>query len=145
VRLLLDTNVFIWAHAEPDRLGKQLDLLTNPENQLFLSSVSAVEIVIKFGLGRLDLPADPTEWLPSRMERISARWMSFDPQHALALSGLPDVHRDPFDRILVAQSMVEDLALMTADRLLARYPVSIILVDSRGPSPRNSTSPSIEA
>lgn len=128
MKLLLDTQVFLWAHADTRRLGPHLDLLRDPEQELFLSAVSSWEIAIKWALGRLPLPAPPLTWVPSRMAAMQAAPLSVSHGHALAVGELPPVHRDPFDRLLVAQSRDLGAALVSADPVFGRYDVELIRV-----------------
>lgn len=128
VQFLLDTNVFLWLLSEPDRLGSHLQLLENPANQLFLSSASSWEIAIKTRLGRLRLPDDPKRYVPDRMRAIGAEPLAVQHTHALGVAELPPLHRDPFDRLLVAQARDLHLRIVTADEQIARYQVETLLV-----------------
>ncbi len=128
MRLLLDTHVFLWLLAEPERLGSRLGALENPDNDLLLSAVSSWEIAIKASVGRLNLPEDPKRYVPDRMRAIGAEPLPVQHNHALAVGDLPGLHRDPFDRLLVAQARDLGLHIVTADRQIARYDVETILV-----------------
>jgi PIN domain nuclease of toxin-antitoxin system len=128
VRLLLDTHVFLWLLAEPERLGDHLAALEDPAHQLFLSAASSWEIAIKAQLGRLDLPDDPKRYVPDRMRAIGAEPLPIQHSHALAVGGLPPLHRDPFDRLLVAQARDLRLRVVTADPQIGRYDVDTMLV-----------------
>jgi len=128
VRLLLDTHVFLWLLAEPDRLGGHIGSLEDPSNELLLSAASSWEIAIKTQLGRLHLPEDPRRYVPDRMRAIGAEPLPIEHNHALAVSELPPLHRDPFDRILVAQARGLRLTIVTADVNIARYEVETLLV-----------------
>lgn len=128
MRLLLDTHVFLWLLAEPERLGKQLDLLEDPSNQLLLSAASSWEIAIKAQIGRLNLPDDPRRYVPDRMRAIGVDPLPVEHNHALAVCDLPPLHRDPFDRLLVAQARDMHLRIVTADAQIARYDVTVNLV-----------------
>jgi len=128
VRLLLDTHVFLWLQTEPERLGAHLPIVESASTELLLSAASAWEIAIKSGLGRLVLPEPPDRYVPSRMRAIGARPVSIEHAHALTTASLPPLHRDPFDRMLVAQAQALDATLITADSLLAEYPVTTLLV-----------------
>ncbi len=125
---LLDTQVFLWMNAAPDRLGSAADLILDRSNQLFLSAASSWEIAIKFGLGKLPLPEPPARYVPSRMRLLGVERLPIEHSHALAIGGLPDHHRDPFDRMLVAQSHLERLPIITADPVLARYSDDLVLL-----------------
>jgi PIN domain nuclease of toxin-antitoxin system len=128
VQLLLDTQVFLWLLAEPDRLGRHIGSLEDPNNELLLSAASSWEIAIKIQLGRLDLPDDPKRYVPDRMRAIGAEPLPIEHNHALAVSELPPLHRDPFDRMLVAQARDLRLTIVTADVQIARYEVETLLV-----------------
>jgi len=128
VRLLLDTHVFLWLLAEPERLGRQLRTVEDPANDLLLSAASSWEIAIKVRLGRLDLPNSPARYVPDRMRAIGAEPLAVEHGHALAVAELPMLHRDPFDRILVAQARHLRLRIVTADADIARYDVETIRV-----------------
>ncbi len=113
--------------AEPGRLSAQArDLLLSDENELFLSAASSWEIVIKQALGRLNLPEDPGRYVPDRMAKTGTRPLAIEHSHALQVAKLPRHHRDPFDRILIAQAQVERLPILTADRQFARYEVELL-------------------
>jgi len=128
MRLLLDTHVFLWLLAEPERLGSQLASLQDPANDLMLSAASSWEIAIKVQLGRLDLPDDPRRYVPDRMRAIGADPLPVEHNHALAVTELPPIHRDPFDRLLVAQARDLGLRIVTADAQIARYDVETVLI-----------------
>ncbi len=128
MRLLLDTHVFLWLLAEPDRLGEHIGFVEDPSNDLFLSAASSWEIAIKTQLGRLHLPEDPKRYVPDRMRAIGAEPLPIEHNHALAVGELPPLHRDPFDRILVAQARGLRLTILTADVNIARYEVETLLV-----------------
>ena len=128
MRLLLDTHVFLWLLAEPERLGEHLVSLEDPVNELFLSAASSWEIAIKAQLGRLDMPDDPRRYVPDRMRAIGAEPLPVEHNHALAVCELPPLHRDPFDRLLVAQARDQRLRIVTANGQIARYDVETLLV-----------------
>lgn len=126
MRLLLDTQVWLWMLAAPERLspaGRRL--VVSPGNELFLSAASAWEIAIKHALGKLKLPGDPAELVPEWMERTGVTPLAVLHRHALHVASLPHHTRDPFDRMLIAQAQVEDLAVVTADRSFSRYEVVV--------------------
>ncbi len=122
MRLLLDTHCWLWMQVSPERIGSNaLDQLTDPENALFLSSASSWEIAIKWALGKLPLPQTPEEYVPRCLERQGVLGLPVQHRHALHTASLPPHHRDPFDRLLVAQAQLERLTLVTADKKLAAY------------------------
>ena len=128
--VLLDTQCWLWMQVSPERFSAaSLALLEDPDTELLLSAVSSWEIVIKHALGKLALPVPPEEYVPSRMVRSGVRGLSVEHGHALGVASLPPHHRDPFDRLLVAQARMEKLTLLTADRQLAPYDVSLQWAD----------------
>jgi PIN domain nuclease of toxin-antitoxin system len=121
LNLLLDTHLLLWAASEPERLSaKARTLLLAPENLLIFSSASLWEISIKNGLERPDFNVDPRRlW---RMLLVNGyRELPVTSEHAVAVNDLPPLHKDPFDRILVAQARVEGLTLLTGDKAVAKY------------------------
>jgi PIN domain nuclease of toxin-antitoxin system len=126
VRLLLDTHIFLWAHADPARLGRRRELIEGAENALLVSAVTSWEIAIKYGLGRLDLPEPPERYVPERLRRLDAQVIAIEHAHVLAVAELPQLHRDPFDRLLVAQAKLLDAAIVTADSRIAQYAVQTL-------------------
>jgi PIN domain nuclease of toxin-antitoxin system len=133
VKLLLDTHIFLWLQTAPERLGQQLKLVEDHETELLVSAVTSWEIAIKHGIGRLPLPDPPERYVPDRMKAIGATPLAIEHSAALAVSALPPVHRDPFDRLLVAQARLLDVSILTADPVLGQYPVRTVLVG--GPKP----------
>ncbi|RUW62075.1 type II toxin-antitoxin system VapC family toxin [Mesorhizobium sp. M7A.F.Ca.US.008.03.1.1] len=122
MKLLLDTHLLLWAAGEPDRLPlAALAEIENPENELLFSPASLWEIAIKRGLGRDDFQVDP-RLLRRGLFDNGYHDLPITSEHALAIDGLPAIHKDPFDRILVAQATVEGITLLTIDDLVARYP-----------------------
>ena len=127
MRLLLDTHVFLWLQTTPERLKGHLTLVEDERNELVVSAASSWEIAIKHQLGRLPLPEEPARYVPSRIQMIGAQPLPVAHSHALAVAALPALHGDPFDRLLVAQALLEDLTILTADQTVARYPVAAIV------------------
>lgn len=126
-RLLLDTHVWLWMLAEPDRITDSVRAeLANTENELFLSAASGWEISIKHGLGKLALPVPPREYVPDRLRRSGVLPLAVELDHVLRVGDLPPHHRDPFDRLLVAQANAVGLRLVTADRQLDAYDVDLL-------------------
>ena len=128
MNLLLDTHVFLWLQTEPERLGEQLGAVEDERNTLLLSAASSWEIAIKYQLGKLPLPEAPERYVPTRMRAVGAQALAVEHPHALAVATLPPLHRDLFDRLLVAQAALLDLTIVTADPLVAQYEVSTLLV-----------------
>jgi PIN domain nuclease of toxin-antitoxin system len=128
VRVLLDTHVFLWLQTEPERLGDRLALVEDSATTLLLSAASSWEMAIKYALGRLPLPEPPARYVPTRMRAIGAEALPIEHPHALAVASLPPLHRDPFDRLLVAQATIAGVAILTADPAVAQYPAETLLV-----------------
>jgi PIN domain nuclease of toxin-antitoxin system len=126
VRILLDTHAFLWWIGADDRLSaRAAELVEDGGNEVFLSAASTWEIVVKTVLGRVEI-TDPLErFIPEQLERNAMRPLPIGIQHTLAVATLPPVHRDPFDRMLVAQATVEHMTLVSGDRMLRRYPVTV--------------------
>jgi PIN domain nuclease of toxin-antitoxin system len=127
VRYLLDTHVFLWWIAGDDRLSDRArTIIADGQNVLYLSAASCWEIAIKTRLGRLTLSGDAQEFIPEHMARNSIEGLPVQVAHALRVASLPDHHRDPFDRLLVAQSEMEALPLLTSDRQFQPYKVPLV-------------------
>ena len=126
MRILLDTHVLLWAAGGPKKLPKAArDLFTSPENSLFFSPANIWEIVIKSGLGREDFKADPVR-LRKMLLLHGYSELPINSDHVLAVRALPPLHKDPFDRILLAQARSEGMQLATVDGLLHRYGDSVL-------------------
>jgi len=122
LKLLLDTHLLLWAAGQPEQLSATArTLLDDPQNELLFSSASLWEIAIKRGLGRADFRVDPRLLRRGLLDNGYSE-LPITSEHTVAVDGLPAIHKDPFDRILVAQAIVEGIALLTADPLVAQYP-----------------------
>ena len=122
MQLLLDTHLLVWAMGEPERLDPALvHLLEDPLNTPVFSVASLWELVIKRGLDRPDFQLEPTLLRPALLE-AGWRELPVGAHHVLAVGQLPALHRDPFDRLLLAQAQADGLLLITADQQLAQYP-----------------------
>lgn len=122
MNLLLDTHILLWAAAEPHKLSSEATaLISDSTNMLYFSAASLWEVVIKNGLGRQDFQVNP-HLLRRGLVDNGYLELPISSQHTLAVSHLPDIHKDPFDRILIAQAESEGFLLLTADELVARYP-----------------------
>lgn len=127
MKILLDTHCWLWYLLSPERLNSSVqDILRDSDNEVFLSVGSAWEIVIKAGLGKLSLPLPATEYIPDRLKVLGHQSLPVLQHHVLQVAQLPAHHRDPFDRLLVAQARVEELQLMTADPAIRAYDVPIL-------------------
>jgi len=110
--------------SDPDRLSRRVrGLVSSTTHELFLSAVSAWEIAIKHGLGKLELPSPPSEFVPTQMRETGVLPLAIRHGHALRVSELPAHHRDPFDRLLIGQALEEDLSIVSADPVFGRYQV----------------------
>ncbi|HEX9824055.1 MAG TPA: type II toxin-antitoxin system VapC family toxin [Actinomycetota bacterium] len=124
--VLLDTHAFLWWIGGDDRLSERAaDLIRDPDTQVFVSAASVWEIAIKAADGRINLLDPPDTYIPRQMEANSFRGLAIQFHHALGVQTLPVIHRDPFDRLLVAQAIAEDLTLITRDPQIARYDVRV--------------------
>jgi PIN domain nuclease of toxin-antitoxin system len=133
VKLLLDTHVLLWAALQPDRLPPSIrTLLSSASNEPLFSPASLWEVAIKSDLGRDAFRIDPRLLWRGLLDNGYAE-LAITGLHALAVGGLPPPHKDPFDRILVAQALVEGITLLTADPLVARYPAPVRLVRAARP------------
>jgi PIN domain nuclease of toxin-antitoxin system len=127
-RYLLDTHVWLWMQTDPARLGTSRALIENRANELLLSAASVWEIAIKSRIGRLNLPEPAATYIPDRMRRSGTTALAIEVAHTLRTAELPDLHRDPFDRLLVAQAQVLGLPLITADHQIAAYEVEVVAI-----------------
>jgi PIN domain nuclease of toxin-antitoxin system len=122
MKLLLDTHLLLWAAGDPDRLSPAArTLIEAPENELFFSAASLWEIAIKHGLGRSDFQVNARVLRRGLLDNGYSE-LPIASEHAVAIDSLPSIHKDPFDRILVAQATVEGITLLTVDALVAQYP-----------------------
>jgi len=128
MKLLLDTHLLLWAAGEPRRLSKPArGLIENPGNELFFSAASLWEVVIKRGLGRADFKVDARLLRRGLLDNGYSE-LPILSDHVVATESLPLIHKDPFDRILVAQATVEGVTLLTADSVVSAYPGPIKMV-----------------
>jgi PIN domain nuclease of toxin-antitoxin system len=127
VKLLLDTHIFLWYITADPRLPAAFrDAIRDPANQVFLSVGSVWEAVVKYSLGKLPLPAAPSDYLPRQREAHRIASLPIDEGALPYLAGLPALHRDPFDRILIAQTLQHGLTLVTVDDAVKVYPVPFL-------------------
>lgn len=128
MNVLLDTHVALWAITDSPRLpGRAREMIESPRSTVWISAASLWEIAIKHGLGRGEMPVSSQEAL-RYFQESGYRFLPIEPEHAVAIEDLPPHHADPFDRILVAQALVEPMRLITHDRAVARYSDTIIVV-----------------
>lgn len=127
MKLLLDTHVFLWWLTADEQLSPRAKrVIRDGKNEVFFSAASAWEIAIKAKLGRVTLPEDAERYIPAQLELNAFQVLPIRVQHALRVASLPDLHRDPFDRLLVAQALIEDLTVITKDRRLSGYSVRVL-------------------
>ena len=127
MRILLDTHVWLWWLTAPERLNAEVTaLLVDPNTPVFISAAVVWEIVIKVRLGKLTLPGAPDTFLPQAVAEDGMTGLPIEHAHVLRVGHLPPHHRDPFDRLLVAQAHVEKLHIVTADTLLTNYDAPIV-------------------
>lgn len=127
MRLLLDTQVFLWIATDSARLPRDLrTTLREPSNDLYLSVVSSWEIAVKARSGKLVLPMPVWAFLLESRERLGIQTLSIQETAVAHVAKLPNIHRDPFDRMLVCQAIEHQLTIVTSDTLLHRYPVKTL-------------------
>ena len=127
MRILVDTQCWLWITSAPQRLSPRArEIARSTDNTLFVSTVCAWEIAIKYALNKLELPEPPAAYVPSRMAAFAMQPLAIEFQHALHVAALPLHHTDPFDRLLVAQAQVEDLPILTSDPAIGVYDVETI-------------------
>ena len=127
MRILLDTHAFLWWVTDSDELSRRARrLIADGSNEIFFSAASAWEIAIKSGLRRITLPEDPETFVMDQLEQNAFQILPVQLHHALGVAALPDLHGDPFDRLLLAQARSEELAFLSRDRRLADYSVRVL-------------------
>ncbi|WP_448618579.1 type II toxin-antitoxin system VapC family toxin [Geodermatophilus sp. URMC 65] len=127
MRVLLDTHVLVWAATTPERLGSDLAVIEDADRRI-VSAVCVWELAIKLGLGKLSLGSDVRTWVRRVTSELVLDHLPVTADHAAAVEHLPDVHRDPFDRLLVAQAVAEGAVLLTSDHRLTAYGDAVRLV-----------------
>jgi PIN domain nuclease of toxin-antitoxin system len=128
MKLLLDTHILLWAAGDPEKLSNTARaLIEDSQNQLYFSAASLWEISIKNKLGRSDFKVDLAVLRRNLLDNDFVE-IAINGAHALAVDSLPPIHKDPFDRILLAQTHVEGITLMTSDAVLAEYPLAVIKI-----------------
>ena len=127
MKVLIDTHILLWFYLEPHRIKRNaLNFLKNTaDNEIFVSHVTAWEISIKYGIGKLKIPEVPEIWMPDRLRRAGFTHLPIKMQHVLRVHDLPLIHKDPFDRLLISQSNVENLTIVTEDPNFSKYQVKI--------------------
>ncbi len=127
MRVLLDTHAFLWWISDDPRLSKKAkEIIADGRNELFFSAASGWEISIKAGLGRLKVAGDLQRFIADQLSRNAIKVLPIYLSHTLHTRVLPDHHRDPFDRILVSQAILEEMPLLSADPKIPHYPVEVV-------------------
>jgi len=127
MRYLLDTHTFLWWNMDDAQLSSLAkELIADGNNEIFLSAASAWEIAIKTARGRLTLPEDPTRYVSNRLSLHGFQALPVQIHHAVQVYKLPLHHADPFDRLLIAQSQIESMSLISADMEIRKYEIEVI-------------------
>jgi PIN domain nuclease of toxin-antitoxin system len=127
MRVLIDTQVVLWAGVAPARLGDARRLIDEAEERL-ISSATTWELVIKSALGKIRLGMPIADWIQRTLSELAAQSLPITNDHAAAVARLEPIHRDPFDRMLIAQALHESALLLTADRALEPYGAAVHLI-----------------
>jgi PIN domain nuclease of toxin-antitoxin system len=125
---ILDTHVFLWMNVDRARLGSAIDIIANPKNELLLSAAVSWEIAIKAALGRLPIPGNVPKWIADRMRATKCTPLDIMIEHTVGAGSLPTHHGDPFDRLLIAQALFENLPIITADKAFDDYDVDLVRI-----------------
>ncbi|WP_445630148.1 type II toxin-antitoxin system VapC family toxin [Nostoc sp. DSM 114167] len=127
MKLLLDTQCWLWWFAQPERLNEEaIAHIADENNELWLSVASIWEIGIKVAIGKLPLPDPLDSYISSRIAQLGMRSLEITASHALQAAALPLHHRDPFDRMLIAQAQIEEMMLVSADLMFNKYDISLL-------------------
>jgi PIN domain nuclease of toxin-antitoxin system len=127
MKYLLDTVVWLWSVGPTEKIGKAgLEILNRGEHEIYLSAASVWEIAIKARSGKFQLPEEPARYVPDRLAKQGIRGLPVMQPHALKVYELALHHNDPFDRLIIAQALVEDLTILTSDRLFGKYPAGVV-------------------
>lgn len=127
MNLLLDAHSLLWSYFEPGRLGTvAAKELSNSQNRVFVSPAGLWELAIKISIGKLKIAEPFTDFVRHSVSDNGFSLLPIEPPHTATLIGLPFHHRDPFDRLLIAQAMVEDLEIVSGDRMFALYPIRLV-------------------
>ena len=127
MNVLLDTHAFLWSITGDDRLSKTAEkTFLDPDNNLYFSAASFWEICLKLSLGKLSLKREWFKTIQEEMRINAVQWLPVEMEHCLELTKLPFHHRDPFDRMLIAQAMIEDMRLLSRDHRLSAYEIERI-------------------
>lgn len=128
MRYLLDTNCWLWSAGYSDRLlDRTKVLMSDPDNELYFSLVSAWEVALKYAAGKLPLPETPDRYIPRSLMKLRINTLNIDMLNVTSVYQLPMHHKDPFDRLLITQAIQEGLTIITSDKIFAAYDVDVIL------------------
>ena len=128
MRVLIDTHVFLWwVGGRAGRISaRATEVIQDPSNEIFVSAVTGMEIASKSSRGRLELPGPAERYVPNRIGRHGFHQLAIDLAHALRAGSLPDIHGDPWDRLLVAQAQLESMPIATGDAAIGQYDLDVI-------------------
>ncbi|MEH1850405.1 MAG: type II toxin-antitoxin system VapC family toxin [Nostoc sp.] len=127
MKLLLDSHIFLWFISSDRRLSNRfIEIIRNANNDVYLSTISIWKATVKYQLGKLPLPQSPEIYLPIQRERHLITSLPLREDSVVQLSKLPNIHRDPFDRMLICQALQHDLTIVTVDDAIRAYPVKIL-------------------
>jgi PIN domain nuclease of toxin-antitoxin system len=127
MRYLLDTVVWLWSVGPTEKIGKDgLEILRTGGHEIYLSAASVWEISIKARSGKYKLPDEPARYIPNRLGTQGIRGLPISQTHALKANDLDLHHNDPFDRLIIAQALVENLTVLTPDQLFGKYPIEVV-------------------
>ena len=127
MKVLLDTHTFLWWITDSPLISSKVrDIVQNADNEIFLSAASGWEIAIKVQLGRIHLPDKPSIYLAKQMSLNAFQPLTITMSHSLYICNIPDIHKDPFDRIIIAQAILEGMPLLTKDSNMPKYGIQII-------------------
>ncbi len=127
MKYLLDTVAWLWSVHADERLGDGArEILANGKEEIYLSAASSWELSIKMRLGKLNFPGPPAQVVPAFMAKQGLLSMAVTHLHAVKVYDLPAHHSDPFDRLIIAQAMVEEMTVLTSDRIFEKYPIDVV-------------------
>ena len=127
MKILLDTCTFLWMVTDaPELSDLSREVFVNPGNEVYLSAVSTWEIAIKHAIGRLPLPEVPEKFIPAQRKEHGVTSLALEEEATLHLTRLPEMHKDPFDRMLICQAIVQGLVILSPDELIMQYPIRCI-------------------
>ncbi len=130
MKYLLDSMTWLWSIGSVERLSKLgREIIESGQDEIYFSAATAWELSIKAGLGKLRLPAPPHQCIPAFMARQSLLALPITQLHAVKVYDLPLHHADPFDRLLIAQAILEEMTILTSDRVFRKYPVEVVWCD----------------